>query len=101
MKTEKKEVTLYVGALKSPWDKEFKINVRTFKQKSGNGDIHINFNKVTVEIDVPDIAGIDFNKIEIDELKKIKSKYLAEVEIKTRSLDEQIQNLKALTFLGD
>jgi len=101
MKTVKKEVTLYVSAHKNPWNKKFILDIHTFKQESMNGGIHINFNEVTVEIDVPDITGIDFNEIEIDEIEKIKSKYLAEVEIKTRSLDEQIQNLKALTFLGD
>ncbi len=98
MKTVKKEIELYIGATKWAWEKEFTLNVTTFGQESSNDCLCVNFSKIKVEIDVPDLSGVDLNEMHINELENIKIKYLAEVELKTRSLDDQIQNLKALPF---
>lgn len=99
----KHPVTLYVTAEKQGYSNtrgegKFKIHISPYdltKLESCKND-HISITEVKLNLDVPDISGIDFTNIEIEMLERMKKAIQAKCQMQLNDLDSQINSLLAI-----
>lgn len=94
----KKTVTLYIQAVKSFYNDEFKIEINTYQRKSDPtmGTVVIDVDSEQIEVGCPDLKQSDFTEKHVEQLREIKQKHEAEHFIKIKAIDEEIQSLLAI-----
>lgn len=96
----KKKVTLFIQAIKYVGTEEVNIDVHSFPQTTSGLKTVVNVDEVEVEIELPEFTQEQFTNGHIEQLRELKKSFMAEVQLKVQSIDEQIESLLAIEHKG-
>ena len=96
MKTEKKNITLYIQATKFEWEKVWNYDIQTFVRKTDTNQMFELLKEINLEIDVPVIDQKSMSLQEIEQLRDQIKKVDAEAQMQKNAIEERIQSLLAI-----
>jgi len=99
MKTMQKE--LFIQAEKYSWEDKFSIGINTYERKSDNSEIAITLDKVTVNVEVPELDEKMLTLAQIEQTQEQIKAEKAASYLRVTKMEDHINSLMCLENNGE